>query len=91
MVLNQLFSENLPLCIIDGYYQRNIDNLSGTQFCFYMDMLMTCVIPKKKNFKQWQVKSSLDLPPLIFLARYNEPLKQLVLEELKDYSIDKFT
>jgi hypothetical protein len=52
MVLNQLFSENLPLCIIDGYYQRNIDNLSGTQFCFYMDMLMTCVIPKKKNFKQ---------------------------------------
>jgi hypothetical protein len=47
MVLNQLF-ENLPLCIIDGYYQKYIDNLSGTQFCFYMDLLMTCVIPQKK-------------------------------------------
>jgi hypothetical protein len=48
MVLNQLF-ENLPLCIIDGYYPKNIDNISGTQFCFYMDMLMTCVIPKNND------------------------------------------
>jgi hypothetical protein len=47
MVLNQVF-ENLPLCKIDGYYQKNIDNISDTQLFFYMDMLMTCVIPKKK-------------------------------------------
>jgi hypothetical protein len=29
-VINQVF-EILPLCIIDGYYQKNIDNLNNIQ------------------------------------------------------------
>jgi hypothetical protein len=29
-VINQVF-EILPLCIIDGYHQKNIDNLNNIQ------------------------------------------------------------
>jgi hypothetical protein len=39
MIINWLF-DNLPLCIIFGYYPKNVNNLTNTDFLIIIDNLI---------------------------------------------------
>jgi hypothetical protein len=48
MTINKSF-DNLPLCIIDGCYPKDFDNLLGT--LFFDIILITYVVPKTNSKK----------------------------------------